>query len=137
MRKFIRHPSGIPLAIAVNPPERGLLPRTPLRNISQGGLCFTAPQPLSEGISVTLGIDVCRPPFHAIATVVWCRKVSEGFDVGVKFEDPVTEYSVRMVEQICHIEQYRKDIRQREGRELTSQQAAEEWIASNAKNFPR
>ena len=44
---------------------------------------------------------------------------------------------MRMVEQVCHIEHWKKEIREKEGRELTGEQAAMEWIKKYAKDFPR
>jgi hypothetical protein len=41
-----------------------------------------------------------------------------------------------MVEQICHIERYRNDVAQREGRQLTAEEAALEWISRYASSFP-
>jgi hypothetical protein len=41
-----------------------------------------------------------------------------------------------MVEQVCHIEQYKRSAKDNEGRELTSEQAATEWIARHAADFP-
>ena len=42
-----------------------------------------------------------------------------------------------MVEQVCHIESYLRRVREREGRSLTAEQAAREWIGSHAEGFGR
>ena len=41
-----------------------------------------------------------------------------------------------MVEQVCNIENYRRDVEQREGRKLTTEEAAKEWIKRDASSFP-
>jgi hypothetical protein len=41
-----------------------------------------------------------------------------------------------MVEQVCHIETYRRTVAGTEGRELSAEQAALEWIAKFAASFP-
>jgi hypothetical protein len=41
-----------------------------------------------------------------------------------------------MIEQICHIEHYRKEVKLVEGRELSSEEAADEWITRYAGDFP-
>ena len=41
-----------------------------------------------------------------------------------------------MVEQICHIEQYRREVLKKEGRRLSSEEAASEWIVKYASDFP-
>jgi hypothetical protein len=41
-----------------------------------------------------------------------------------------------MVEQVCHIEEYKQAMLRIEQRKLTSQQAAREWIDKYAAQFP-
>ena len=41
-----------------------------------------------------------------------------------------------MIEQVCYIENYRRKVKEEQGRELDSKQAAMEWIARNASDFP-
>ncbi|MBL8423886.1 MAG: hypothetical protein JNK06_10380 [Candidatus Accumulibacter phosphatis] len=41
-----------------------------------------------------------------------------------------------MVEQVCQIEHYRREVRRRERRELDAEAAAQEWIARYADQFP-
>jgi hypothetical protein len=55
----------------------------------------------------------------------------------MRFHGAVSEFALRMVEQLCHIEQYRLEILQRDGRWLTSEAAAAEWINRFAGQFPR
>ena len=41
-----------------------------------------------------------------------------------------------MIEQICHIEHYRKEVERLEGRALSAHEAAGEWISKYAGDFP-
>ncbi|MCZ7563309.1 MAG: hypothetical protein M5U08_05410 [Burkholderiales bacterium] len=41
-----------------------------------------------------------------------------------------------MVEQVCHIEEYRRAVARDEGRTLSTEEAAAEWIAEYAARFP-
>ncbi len=41
-----------------------------------------------------------------------------------------------MVEQVCYIEDYRRFVLMHEGRELSQEDAASEWIAKYAAQFP-
>jgi hypothetical protein len=41
-----------------------------------------------------------------------------------------------MIEQICHIREYRRQVRAEEGRKLTPRQAALEWVTRHAATFP-
>jgi len=58
------------------------------------------------------------------------------YDVGLRLLDPNDAFRVRMVEQVCHIEHYRNEISAREGRRLTSREAAVEWISKYSASFP-
>lgn len=134
MREFIRHPSNIPIEcrVAEREPHR----RARLKNVSEGGLCFQSGQALRRGTRIQITIPVREPAFETTGTIAWCRRVNGHYDVGVQFADANTEFSVRMVEQICRIHQYQKDVLEKEGRELSSAEAALEWVAKYAKDFP-
>ena len=62
--------------------------------------------------------------------------MDEGYEVGVEFVMPDDEYRARMVEQLCYIEHYKRRVQAREGRELSGEQAAREWIEKYAAHFP-
>ena len=108
-----------------------------LHDVSHGGLCFSSDHRIKVGASIHIGIPIEDPVFEADATVVWCRPASDHYDIGVAFETPADEFGVRMVEQVCQIEHYRNEVHHHQGRSLTSEQAATEWISQNAASFPR
>jgi len=134
MRHYIRHPSSVPILFSV---ESGGSARECLHDVSAGGLCFEARIRLEPGTEIHLAIPVRRPPFEADAVVAWCHTTDAGFRVGVRFSGEESVFALRMVEQVCHIEHYRQDVLKREGRELSSEQAAAEWIARYADKFPQ
>ena len=134
MREFIRHPLDIPIKYRIQ--DSNTIGINNLKNISLGGLCFKSSVPLASGIQLILSIHIIKPAFKAKGVVAWCNKEEDSFDVGVNFFDSDTEYRVRMVEQICQIEHYRKDIQHREGRIISAEKAAEEWIEKYASDFP-
>ena len=134
MRHFIRHPSGIPIEYRID--EIAASDHEQLRNISHGGLCFLSTVPIPKGKGVQITIPIENPAFEATGVVSWCRASNDCFQIGVKFEESDDEYKVRMLEQVCHIEEYKRSVLRAEGRELTSEQAAREWIGKNAANFP-
>lgn len=68
--------------------------------------------------------------------VVWVDQFAKGFDTGIEFENADELYSLRMVEQVCHIEHYRNQVKEHEGRTLSIEDAAEEWIKRFAGEFP-
>lgn len=133
MRQFIRHPSEIPLEFVVdNHPSD---PQS-MRDISEGGLSFICHNKLELGSEITITIKVLNPEIALHGRVVWNHPLDSGkYLVGVKFNE-TEHFRARMAEQICHIEHYRREVSREEGRELTSEEAANEWISRYAAKFP-
>jgi Tfp pilus assembly protein PilZ len=132
-RKFARHPAGIPIeislgALAANKKEY-------LINISRGGLCFRSLAFVQNGTPIRIKVPLIHPVFETRARVAWCRPSGGIYEIGVVFDDQEDPLKIRMVEQICDIEQYKKNIFEKEGRKLTSEQAALEWIKKYAGTF--
>jgi hypothetical protein len=133
-REFLRHTVHVPLEIdrvAASAPlvQRGV-------NVSFGGLAFLSSTCPDIGEVLRLRIPTVEPPFEAQARVAWCRPEAKKFLVGVEFLDSRAAFRSRMVQQVCSIENYRREVQQREGRALTTQEAASEWIAKYAGRFP-
>lgn len=105
-------------------------------NVSFGGLAFLSSTCPDIGEVLRLRIPTVEPPFEAQARVAWCRPEAKKFLVGVEFLDSRAAFRSRMVQQVCSIENYRREVQQREGRALTTQEAASEWIAKYAGRFP-
>lgn len=127
MRQYVRYPTDIPV-------EYGLIGqhgqgRYCMRNVSEGGLCFSTEESIEPRTEIHIAIPVCNPTFEVDGKVVWCRQLREGeHDVGVQFDEPATEFAIRMVQQVRHIENYRKKVYKDEGRELSPEQAAAECL---------
>ncbi|MCM5678140.1 PilZ domain-containing protein [Schlegelella sp. S2-27] len=139
MRQFIRHPVSVPIEVKTDRHEPQRAVHT--HDISLGGLAFVADEPQAPGAELGLRIGCVQPPFEARARVVWCRPhaangSAEAYELGVAFLDPQDVFLARMVEQICYIEDYRREVLRCEGRELTSEEAAFEWIDRYAADFP-
>lgn len=134
-RRFIRHPAAVPIRVDADGPGGGPSPRT--QDVSAGGLSFVSPTPVPTGRSIRLCIPSVSPVFEASARVCWCHRRDDGrYLVGVQFADREELFRLRMVEQVCHIEAYRKAVRRREGRVLDGETAAREWIERYAADFP-
>jgi hypothetical protein len=132
-RKFIRHPVDIPIEVSVDADD---LPGPQQSyNVSLGGLALRARQGVPPGTLVRLRIACVRPVFESRARVVWCRPANGCHELGVEFLDADALFRARMVEQVCHIEDYRNRML-RAGRELSPTEAAMEWIAEHAAEFP-
>jgi PilZ domain-containing protein len=134
VREYIRHPTDIPIEYDLG---EVVSDRTEyLKNISEGGLCFHADIPIEAGSVINIRIPLQDPAFAIKGVVVWCKKSDERYDVGVQFADASSAFRARMLEQVCHIEHYKAEVLEKEGRELTGEEAAVEWIAKRAKSFP-
>lgn len=137
MREFIRHPSSVPVQLAKQDGEIKPGMNT-LNNVSFGGVSCLCSEPIEKGSSVKMTIKCIDPSFEINGRAVWCKPSNDIFEVGVEFivsKDKL--FLLRMVEQICHIEHYRNELMHNEGRELTSEEAAKEWIEKYADSFPK
>lgn len=132
LRRFIRHPSSIPIRFRLRRRHYS----GPARDVSHGGLCFSSGQPVAAGEHILVQIDSCQPGFSAEGIVRWCRQEGSKYLIGVGFKDKAVRYAMRMVEQVCHIEAYRRRLEAETGQPLSSEQAAFRWIAENAADFP-
>lgn len=133
-RGYIQHPSEIPLkASLVNPPPANFLPD----QAPSQGLCFETAQPFAVGSDIHISIALNGSEFEGDAKVAWVEEQGESRRiVGVNFSDKDESYGIRMAEQICHIEHYRRDILLQEGRNLSAEEAAAEWVDRYASAFP-
>jgi hypothetical protein len=132
MRAFLRHPSDIPIEIDKNDHQTG----ERLNNVSFGGLACESHEYLARDTLVKIRLPTITPAFATSGRVVWCKKRNGNYEVGIQFLDDSDLFLARMVEQLCHIEHYRKEVRDTEGRHLSGEEAAREWIAHYAHDFP-
>lgn len=144
IRNFIRHPTDIPIElipqVSTLSSAKGLsseMKVEKMENVSSGGLMFQSSIPYSQNEEIKVRINSVKPQFEAVATVTWCRKSGRHYLVGLEFTDKDTEFKIRMVEQVCHIMHYRNKVLVTEGRILDNDEAAQEWIAQHASDFPK
>ncbi len=133
-RHFIRHPASIPIdvqPIDVDDTDDGVT----MMNLSQGGLAFKSHLCLNIGSKLCLKIPSVGHAFLVTGHVAWVEQEAQGYTIGVVFTDKDEAYLVRMVEQVCHIQSYWQQ-NKREGRNISIDQAASEWIERFASNFP-
>lgn len=134
MRTYIRHPADIPMQIEVKAQSEQ---QRRLSNVSYGGLAFVSDTRIQTGAQIQIYIDVVDPAFEADGIVTYCRRRYDQYQVGVEFINRNDLYIARMVEQICHIQHYKQHVAQQEGRIMSAEEAASEWISKFASSFPR
>ncbi len=135
-RRYIRHPTDIPIAWKLGeviPPGTEYL-----SNISEGGLAFFSTVHVMPGSSIEISIPVLHPQLTMEGVVVWCRETEREtiFEVGVRFVNTDSHFRMRMVEQVCYIEHFKKILEEETGSPVTGEDAALEWIRRFAKDFP-
>jgi hypothetical protein len=133
-REYIRHPSKIPLVIVPHSTRQQLSLK--LNNMSEGGLAFDSPVEFHVNSLIKIKMPSTKPVFKVDAVVQWCRELKGCFEMGVRFLDPDDAFRVRMVEQVCHISEYRKEAQKESGKRMAWNKASEEWIAKNGGTFP-
>jgi len=132
-RQFIRHPTDIPIEFSVSDE----IEKINVKDIGVGGLCFASDRSIIIGQQIHILIPICDPEFDASGIVCWCKKDGQNYLIGVAFQQEEVIFAIRMVEQICHIEEYRSQIKNEQGIELSSEQAAMQWITEHADKFPQ
>lgn len=132
---YIQHPCSIPAQIS--------LCEAPYTESHQKdasihtGISLVTDTFFATGTELEVEISIHQPGFKATGKVAWCLPIEDGlFRTGICFNDADTAYKVRMVEQLCYIEQYRRTVEREEGRKLNQEDAAREWITYFAKDFP-
>lgn len=134
MRTYIRHPTSIPIQVCAGGDDGA---RVKVRNLSTGGLCFMTDQPVQVGTVIEFEIPVTKPDYHGRGVIVWRREQSpDRYEVGIRFTSDNEYFRARMVEQVCQIEDYRQRLALK-GRQLSSEQAALEWIERYSANFDK
>jgi len=133
-REFVRHPSSIPISVRLLNGKQG---EVHLADISLGGLAFTYHWPIAVGVQIAVCVPSLADHIELSGRVVRCRGESPQWMIGVAFAEKEEVFRMRMVQQICHVEAYRQQVLEVENREISSDEAASEWIARNAAHFPR
>ena len=137
MRKHIRHITGVPIEVSLDYAPVNLIDSEDdtITNVSLGGLSFIATDRIDISEHIEVRFPVLREDTVLDGKVVWCEKTQRGYEVGLEFGDPEEIDRLKVIEHICHIENYRKEIETREGRKISSEQAAHEWVSRFAGNF--
>jgi c-di-GMP-binding flagellar brake protein YcgR len=141
-RRFLRHPMCFPLIFSVvkSPLNKRSKPeKTETKNISRGGLLFSSRIEVSEGAVILIKIPFQTKIFKVKASVVHCQKNSDTglYDIGVKFSRSREAFKVKLIEQMYLISEYRDLQSMQSGRQLSLQEASQEWIKKYSERFSR
>lgn len=145
-RRFIRHPMCFPLSFKViKKGAAGFFARgnreeyTSTINVGRGGLLFPATRPVAESTVISIKIPFENKMFKVKAMVVHCVKDrSSGlYNIGVCFHRVEDAFKVKLIEQMYLISEYR-DLRSIQlGRNISLEEASEDWIKRYSERFQR
>lgn len=140
-RRYLRHPMCFPLTFAIvkNSFKKSPREKSESKNVSRGGLLFSAKKEAGKGSLIEIAIPFQDKIFKVRAKVVHCGKNTDTnlYDIGAEFMSTKTAFKVKLIEQMYLISEYR-DLRSVQlGRELSLQEASREWVERYAKRFNR
>lgn len=131
---LIHHPEQVPVEIQT----LGYSEAYPAPPVSgcQGELAVHCASKFRVGAVVELYVPQLDSSIRLHGYVIWFHKAGQGYLIGISFKGENEAFRMRMIEQLCHIEAYRKDVAAKQGRILTREEAAAEWIARYSEDFP-
>lgn len=114
-----------------------VLERSRTKNFSDGGLLFLTPKAYPPGTEFELSFPVQGKVFTMTASVVHSSRDSDSgfYETGVHFSNPSDLFKIRMAEQLCHIDQFRKELSKAEGHPVSEEEAARKWIQEHSAEF--
>ena len=135
IRKYVRQVTGIPVEVTLDYSENINADDDTITNISLGGLALVAEDPLDIGEFIQVRCPILNNEAQLSGKVIWCEKSLSGYEVGLEFNDPTEIEQLKIIDQICDIEQFRTQVAEQEGRHLSSEQATREWVSQHTGNF--
>lgn len=125
---YMQHPSTIALVLTPVAKQNMSNPPLPL------GLICNTDTPFSTAAQIEITAPKQAPDMNIRGEIAWCRDFGKGYQVGVAFHSTSELYKIRMLEQLCHIEEYRRSSHSKT--QAGKQGAALEWIEKYAAHFP-
>ena len=131
-QNYIHHPDEFPIKLTPRECENLLSNSNPALKL----VCHSNTQFLSGDV---IGIEVpsVGPDLEVTGVIDWCSTSDKGYELGITFANQDALMRIRMLEQLCYIQRYRKHVLSIEGRDLSEQDAALEWIDKYANLFPK
>ena len=127
---IIQHPDEFPIEL------QGLGADAHPRTSSSLQLRCHSSTPFHSGDTVLIKIPSVDSDMEVNGTVSSCQDHPNGYKLDISFANPDALMRIRMLEQLCYIQRYRRYVLSVEGRDLSTQDAALEWIGRYAHLFP-
>lgn len=127
---LIRHPDEFPIELKLQETDSVSTLPSSLQLICHS----TTPFHLGENIQIK--IPSIAENLEVYGVIQSCDDTPQGYELGITFNNSDALIRIRMLEQLCYIQRYRSHVLNEEGRELSDQDAALEWIGKYAHLFP-
>jgi hypothetical protein len=134
MRKFARYPSEIPIQCQTAQGQPVENPR--MQNVSGDGLCFTASTKIDPNNELRITFPLDGKAIHIKGKVAWCMDMDSHYELGVSIDLDSEETDALCFDILCDIEYYRQQVQEKDGRKLSSDEAAAEWITKFKHRLP-
>ncbi len=133
-RLFIRHPHGQPVDCrpAVGVGDQ----RDAHEHPTVGGIYVESERRFKPDTALIVTLSPRGERHEFLVRVAGSRLEGDIIYIALYLEDEADRFRVRIVEQLCYIEDYRQEVFREEGRELSAERAALEWISKYAARFP-
>jgi hypothetical protein len=107
-RKYIRYPAEVSIEYKIS--GENIERNDYTKNISFGGLCFQAQSYIEPGTVIILKFPTINLHSEVVGEIVWCSEKKETTEIGVKFRNENDAYRARIIEEICYLKNYQKQI---------------------------
>lgn len=134
-RKFISHPCEFPIRY-----RRAQCSHSALNMFVENpfvGLSFQSNEAVESGTVLDVTIRVGCEDHTFQGQVVWTRQLGKCHELGMYFAQEDDAFRVRNLEQLCHIEAYRRRLCEIYGCTINIDCAAQEWIERFSAQFPK
>ena len=136
-RNFIRHLLVNPLEFKIEDEDK--FEKTKTIDVSEGGLLFMSKRDVAPDTLIKIQMPIYDKVYEIKAKVVHVNK-DKGmglYKVGVSFVNYADAFKVKLIEQIYLIEEYRVLRSLQLGKEMSLQEASEEWIKRYSERFEK
>ena len=133
MTPFIEHPRCVPVSLCATSAR-------PFRNVNSasrhnGGIELFSHLGYMPGTALEVRVCIEGQQLCYRGLVVWRRHTEAGYELGLVFASDRDAFRARMVEQLCHIEAWRRR-HTGSGIPVEFEMAAAQWIARQSAGFP-
>src|SRR5678810_440753 len=118
-RRHVRHLIPVPLAVRPRDGSPNFLTR--VGDLSEGGVSFTAPRSISEGLRLDVELALDGHRFKLCGTVMYCNKSLDGiqFRIGLSFDEPPVAFKWKLAELALQISELQRDLERERGTDVT------------------